>query len=101
MSYASMGANSIINILKPNKILMLAEGLNVFRVPVPAPLVQKTIAETDLREKTGCNVVAIHSQGKTNINPGPSVRLNTHDEMILIGTSEAEESFIKSFSVKT
>ena len=101
MSYASMGANSIINILKPNKILMLAEGLNVFRVPVPAPLVQKTIAETGLREKTGCNVVAIHSQGKTNINPGPSVRLNTHDEMILIGTSEAEESFIKSFSVKT
>lgn len=101
MSYASMGANNIINILKPNKILMLAEGLNVFRVPVPAPLVQKTIAETGLREKTGCNVVAIHSQGKTNINPGPAVRLNTHDEMILIGTSEAEENFIKSFPANT
>jgi Trk K+ transport system NAD-binding subunit len=101
MSYASMGANNIINILKPNKILMLAEGLNVFRVPVPAPLVEKSIAGTGLREKTGCNIVAIYSGEKININPAPSVRLQRNDELIMIGTSEAEESYIKSFSVKT
>ena len=101
MSYASMGANSIMNILKPNKILMLAEGLNVFRVPVPARLIKKSIAGTGLREKTGCNIVAIYSQERVNINPAPSVRLEQNDELIMIGTSEAEEIFIKSFSVKT
>ncbi len=43
MSYASMGANKIIRTLKPDEILMLAEGLNVFKAPVSASLNGKTL----------------------------------------------------------
>ena len=35
MSYASMGANAIFNLLRRADVLMLAEGLTVFRVKVP------------------------------------------------------------------
>ena len=98
MSYASMGANSVLNILKPNEFLMIAEGLNVFQVPAPSLLIDKTLAETDIREKTGCNVVGIRSQDTIHINPGPTFKLSTDDELILIGTADGEKLFIKYYN---
>ncbi|MFV1977094.1 MAG: NAD-binding protein [Candidatus Scalindua sp.] len=100
LSYASMGANRILNILKPDEILMLAEGLNIFKVSIPASIIDKALSETHIREKTGCNVVAIHSDDTLNINPEPTVRLKKNDEVILIGTAEAEKKFVNIFSSK-
>jgi len=59
MSYASMAASAIFNLLKPDDLLMLAEGLNIFRVVMPPSYVDKTLAESQIRSQTGCNVVAI------------------------------------------
>jgi Trk K+ transport system NAD-binding subunit len=98
MSYASMGANKIINILKPDEILMLAEGLNVFKAGVPASLIGKTLAENQIRRKTGCNVIATRSDDSFNINPDPTVKLKKNEELIHIGTAEAEREFKNVFS---
>ncbi len=98
LSYASMGANKIINILKPDEILMLAEGLNVFKAQAPASLTGKTLSENQIRRKTGCNVIAIRSGESFNINPDPTVKLQNDDELILIGTAEAEKNFKDVFS---
>jgi Trk K+ transport system NAD-binding subunit len=98
MSYGSMGANKILNILMPDKILMLAEGLIVFKTPVPASLVGKTLAESQIRRKTGCNVVAINSGITSNVNPDPSAYMHENDEMVLIGATKAEKEFINSLS---
>jgi Trk K+ transport system NAD-binding subunit len=97
MSYASMGANKILNILKPDEILMLAEGLNVFKARVPVSLTGKTLAENQIRRKTGCNVIAIRSGDSFNINPDPTVQLQKKEELILIGTAEAEKEFKNVF----
>jgi len=97
MSYASMGANTIINFLKPNEVLMFQEGLNIFRAPVHSSLVGKSLAENQIRKQTGCSVIAISTQGKLNINPDPSIPLRENDEMILIGTADAEKRFIESY----
>ena len=94
MSHASMGANTIINLLKPNKILMFAEGLNIFRVSVHSSLAGKSLAESQIRKQTGCSVIAISRENKLNINPEPSILLGEHDEMVLIGTSDAEKCFM-------
>lgn len=98
LSYASMGSNRIINILKPDEILMLAEGLNVFKAEMPAHLVGKHLSENYIREKTGCNVVAIQSGARMNINPAPGVVLDADDELIIIGTAEAEKLFLEIYS---
>jgi Trk K+ transport system NAD-binding subunit len=98
MSYGSMGANKILNILIPDKILMLAEGLTIFKVPVPASLAGKTLAESQIRRRTGCNVVAINSGGIFNINPDPAAYLNINDELVLISPTEAEKQFINNLS---
>lgn len=98
MSYGSMGANKILNILLPDKILLMAEGLVVFKVPVPTSLTGKRVAESRIRRRTGCNVVAINSGGVFNINPDPAAYLNKDDELVLISTTGAEKQFINNLS---
>lgn len=98
MSYGTMGANQILNILMPDKILMLDEGLTVFMAPVPASLAGKTLAESRIRRKTGCNVVAINSGGAFHINPDPATHLNTGDELVLISTTEDEKLFMRGLT---
>jgi Trk K+ transport system NAD-binding subunit len=97
MSYASMAANLIINILRPGEVLMLAEGLNVFRVEAHSSLIGKSLAESHIGRETGCNVIAIHDAGNMIINPDPSFRFSEDDELIMIGTAEAEKRFSRSF----
>jgi Trk K+ transport system NAD-binding subunit len=98
MSYASMAASTILNLLKPDELLMLAEGLNIFRVVVPPSYVGKSLAESHIRSQTGCNVVAICDREAMNITPEPSYRFSENDELILIGSEEAESSFFNMHS---
>jgi Trk K+ transport system NAD-binding subunit len=98
LSYASMGSNKVLNILKPDEIMMLAEGLSVFKAPVPPLLTGKTLSGNNIRGKTGCNVVAIRSGKEMSINPAPDTVFKRGDELILIGTAEAEKLFIESYS---
>ncbi len=97
MSSASLAANTILNLLKPDNVLMLAEGLNVFRAVVHATLVGKTLADSHIRVRTGCSVVAINHDGQMINNPDPQVRLNTGDELIMIGTDGAEKQFFNAY----
>jgi voltage-gated potassium channel len=97
LSYASMGANSIFNELRGSDTLLLAEGVNVFPVRVPASLAGRTIAETAIRAETGCTVIAVELEGKRVITPPRDTVLPASAEMVLIGTLEAEEKFLKRF----
>ncbi len=98
MSYASLAANTILNVLKPDEVLMLAEGLNVFRVGVHAALLGKSLAESQIRVQTDCSVIAINQDGKMVINPDPSVCFREKDELIMIGADNAEKRFFKMYS---
>lgn len=94
MSYASMGSNATFNILQRDEVLMIAEGLNVFRMDVPAKLVGKTIQETDIRQITGCSIIAINQGEGLLINPDPTITINANSEIILIGSQESEKLFV-------
>jgi Trk K+ transport system NAD-binding subunit len=98
MSYASMAASAIFNLLKPDDLLMLAEGLNIFRVVMPPSYVDRTLAESQIRSQTGCNVVAICDPETMCVNPNPSYRFSENNELILIGSEEAESRFFKMHS---
>jgi Trk K+ transport system NAD-binding subunit len=95
MSHSTMAANTILNLLKPNDIVMLAEGLNIFRMPLHKNLQGKTLAETQIRKHTGCSVVAINADKQLIINPDPARPFQDGDEMILIGMDNSE--FLKYY----
>ena len=97
LSYATMGANRILNLLQPDDMSVFTEGLNVFSRQVPDPLAGKTLAEARIREKTGCSVIAIKSGKQLAISPDPHIPLGKHDELILIGTIEAEKFFLNTY----
>lgn len=98
LSYASIGANVIFNLLKRMDTLLLAEGLSVFRVPVPAALVGRTLAECQIRQDTGCNVIAVADGDAMQVNPDAQRPLPQGAELILIGDAESEARFISRFS---
>lgn len=97
MSYSSMGANTMLNLLKRSQILMLAEGLDLFKVTVPDALVGRTIAESGVREKSGASIVAIVEGERMEVNPEPGVRLPGGAEIVLIGSVEAQDRFLTLF----
>ena len=103
MSYASMGANAVFNLLEQDDVVMIAGGLDVFRGPVPKDLVGRTLKEARVREKTGCSVVAVEVDGETIVNPPPDMPMpDAPDaEIIVIGTTESEREFHRQYSVDT
>ena len=100
MSHASMAANTIINILTPDRVLMLTEGLNIFRCPMPADLVGKNLLESGIRENTGCSVIALFREGRLQINPEPAETFGIDDELVMIGTVESEKNFTTLYPEK-
>jgi len=100
MSHASMAANIIINILTPGRVLMLTEGLNIFRCKVHSLLAGKTLLASGIREETGCSVIAVVRNGNLRINPDPDETLRTDDEMIMIGTAGSEKCFVGRYPEK-
>ncbi len=97
MSYASMGANAAFNYMEHGSTLMIAEGLDVFKVRMPAALAGKTIAESGIRRKTRCTVIATERNGKTQVNPDPMQPLPADGELILIGSAKGERRFLETF----
>jgi Trk K+ transport system NAD-binding subunit len=94
MSYASMGANSIFNIMEDKDVMMLDEGLNIFNFKVDKNLAGKSLIESDIRKKTGCTVIAINCMNtKMLVNPPPDRVLKEGDEIVLIGSDKGEKKF--------
>jgi voltage-gated potassium channel len=100
MSYASMGANAVFNILEKDDVVMVAEGLDVFRCPVPGQLAGRTLREADVRRKTGCSVVAIEHRGEMIVNPsaGEPLPPGSEAELIVVGDTEAEKRFLRQYA---
>jgi Trk K+ transport system NAD-binding subunit len=98
MSYASIGATMMLNLLNRSNILMVAEGLDLIKIKVPVSLEGLTIAQADLRRKTGCTIVALEDDGTMHTNPDPSLVLQPEAEMVLIGTEVAEDKLLKLFA---
>jgi K+/H+ antiporter YhaU regulatory subunit KhtT len=101
MSAASLAANTIFNLLIGHKVLMVSEGLNIFRVKTHPSLVGETLRDSKIREETGCTIIAIQRGEQMRLNPDPEMRLAVNDELILIGTGEAEKLFIPQYPEKS
>src|SRR5690606_32427864 len=99
MSYASMGANVLFNSLESANILLLAEGLDVFRIPMPAILAGQSLAKSGIRETSGCNVVAVVEGGRFEVNPDARRPLTADAGLVVIGDVESETRFFSRFDL--
>lgn len=97
LSYATLGATAMWNALGFDDTLVLAEGLDVMRLPVPARLAGRTLADLDLRGRVGVNVVAVARDGTVETNPDPHRPLPPDGELVVIGDAAAEQSLLETF----
>ena len=100
MSHASMAANTIINILTPDRVLMLTEGLNIFRCKIHPHLIGQNLLTCGIRESTGCSVIAIFREDNLRISPEPTETLAAEDELLMIGTAASEKAFAEKYPGK-
>ena len=91
MSYASLGAGTIYQILQPDGISVFSEGLSVLSITAGVQFGGKTIKHSTIREKTGCSILAIKRQDQMIISPEPEFEITETDELIIIGTTENEK----------
>ena len=98
ISFASMGADAVLHYFLRGDTLMIAEGLDVFRVKVPELLSDKTIAETHIRRDTGCTVIALCVNGTMQVNPDSQLPMQIDAEMLLIGGSAGQKRFFETYS---
>ena len=99
MSYASMGASMLFNLLKSADILLLAEGLDAFRVPMPPALAGRTLADSGIRRDTNCNVAAVVQGERFEVNPDAHRPLPADAELVVIGDIESETRFFARFDL--
>ena len=97
MSFSSMVTTTIMNILQPQQMLMLSEGLNVFRVGLNPKLENKDLLNIQVRQRTGCSIVAVKRGDELMINPNPKIVLKHGDELVLIGSAESEKLFNEKY----
>lgn len=88
MSQSSFTANTLMNLLQPEQVFMLTEGLSVFRAKPSHNLIGKNLIDSGIRKRTGCNIVAFYSDNHMLIPPPPTYKITSNDELIVIGTEE-------------
>jgi Trk K+ transport system NAD-binding subunit len=97
LSYASLGAASIWNALGPHDALVLAEGLEVFRTPVPHRLAGRPLRTAGIREATRCHVVAIARGARMDVNPDADTVLPADADLVLVGDAAAEHAYLTTY----
>lgn len=98
MSYSSITTTTIVNLLRPGSLVMLAENLSVFSAEVDRRLEGRSLLDLRIREQTGCSVIAVRRSGSaTTANPEPSAVLQQGDELVLVGDFEAIARYAEKF----
>ncbi len=101
LSYASTAATEVWNTLRGDEALLLAEGLIVFRVPIPAALAGRHLRDVELPEQTGCSVIALSDGEGWSTEVDPDAALPQTGHLVLIGDDEAEAAFLRAWTRPT
>jgi Trk K+ transport system NAD-binding subunit len=98
MSYASLGGSTIFNYLNRSDVLVLAEGLNVSKVEVPAALIGHTLATKNPLEECGCHLIGVGHGGRVEMNPDLEKPLPNDSSMVIVGSPENERRFLGRYA---
>ncbi len=84
---------------KEKEVLIENLAIEWIKVPSDSPLAGKSIKESDIRKRSGVTVIAIIKQNETIVNPKPDEVISAGDTVVVVGTREQVENFIKEFNL--
>jgi Trk K+ transport system NAD-binding subunit len=97
LSYASLGAESVMSLLQSRETVILGEGFDLFYVPVPASLVGKVLANSHIRARTGLNVLALRLSGGEVVPATATTVLEPDCELVMLGSEPQRQDFTEEF----
>jgi Trk K+ transport system NAD-binding subunit len=97
LSYAPLGAESVISLIEGREPVIMGEGVEFFTVNLPASLAGQTLAESGIGALTGLAVLAVRTGGETIANPSASTTLPKNSRLNVLGTPEQLRNFTNMF----
>ena len=97
LSYATLGSQAVLSVLKGKELLVLGEDVDLFSVPPPRPLVGKTLAETGIGARTGMSVIALRHDGELTTDLSAETVLTPGSELLMMGDEAQRAEFAEAF----
>jgi len=97
LSYTTLTASYLMSILFKREVVVLGEGVDVFTARVTSSLAGMTLAESGIGARTGMIVIALHMNGKIEAHLNARTKLDPDAEMIMMGTNEQRNDFLRLF----
>lgn len=97
LSYASLGAETVLSLLQGRESVILGEGFDLFYLPVPRDLEGKTVADSEIRRRSGLNLLAVRLPGGPTSAVTAATVLVPGSELVLLGSEAQREAFVTAF----
>ncbi len=97
LSYASLAVQTITARARNRPLVLLGEGVELIEEDVPPSLAGKTLAESEIGERTGLTVVAVRDQTTVRTTHRADQKLPESGRLFLIGSPEGLEKFHERF----
>jgi voltage-gated potassium channel len=97
LSYATLGAESVISVLHDREPVIMGEEVEFFTVDLPPQLAGQTLTQSSIGALTGLVVLAVESGGHINFTPSPSTVLTEGSQLTVLGTPVQLAVFRKHF----
>ena len=93
LSYASLGVQTVYSIVQGRELVVLGGDVDLFYVPLPPSLADKTLADAGIGARTGLNVIGVQKDGQIVTNLPPDQRLIKGSTLVALGSAEQWERF--------
>jgi len=93
LSYAAIGATAIWNKLGRSHRVLIAEGQELFTVPLPRKLDGITLRDTKVLEATGCHIVGAFDEEHRLLATTEHISAAEASTLLLLGDRHAERAF--------
>ena len=97
LSYATLGVESVMSLLRGYELVVLGEGVELFSVEVPASLSGRQLAESGIGSSTGMSVVALDQDGRLITRLTRETPLQKGDVLVMLGSLEQRRKFAELF----
>jgi voltage-gated potassium channel len=96
LSRASLAIQTLMSLVVERELIVVGEGTELFVEPIPAYLVGRELAASEIGARSGLNVIGIRSNGEFVPNPPGSAVLVEGGELVMLGTAEQRQEFISA-----
>ncbi|MFC5277972.1 potassium channel family protein [Halorubrum rubrum] len=91
------GRMSAARLLEGRDVLSVEQQVEVVRLETPR-LVGRALGEANVREETGCTVLAIERDDEVVTDVGPGTVVEPDDELVVVGTDDGIRAFERAFA---